>query len=75
VDRIEGRVKWFSNSKGYGFIIPDEKTGMTDDIFVHYSQLDGKGFKTLRDGERVEFKPEKTQKGYHAQEVVVLEEV
>ena len=46
-----GTVKWFNNKKGYGFITRDSG----DDIFVHYSQIVGEGFKTLQEGDRVEF--------------------
>ena len=48
---LEGTVKWFSDKKGYGFITREGE----DDIFVHYSTIQGEGFRTLREGEKVEF--------------------
>jgi len=47
-----GSVKWFSDSKGYGFIVGD---GVDKDIFVHYSAIQGDGFRTLQEGQKVEF--------------------
>ncbi len=55
----EGTVKWFNDSKGFGFITQDEG----GDIFVHHSAIDGQGFKSLSDGDRVEFDVFKGQKG------------
>ena len=51
MSRITGKVKWFNNAKGYGFI---EQPGSSD-IFVHYSAIQGDGFKTLEEGQTVEF--------------------
>ena len=62
-----GKVKWFNNAKGYGFITNEDIDG---DIFVHYSQIVGDGFKTLREGERVEFILRRGAKGFHAANVV-----
>lgn len=62
-----GSVKWFNNAKGYGFITNENIDG---DIFVHYSQIIGDGFKTLREGESVEFILRRGAKGYHAANVV-----
>jgi cold shock protein len=75
-DRIEGRVKWFNSTKGYGFIRPSEEAGLPNDtdVFVHYSAIEAKGYRTLKEGNRVEFAFGHTIKGYHAKEVVVLEE-
>lgn len=67
--RVTGTVKWFSDAKGYGFITP-ENGG--EDCFVHFSSLQGKGFKTLQEGARVEFEIEEGQKGPSAINVAVL---
>ena len=64
-----GTVKWFSDGKGYGFISRDAG----DDIFVHFSAIEGQGFRSLREGQRVEFSVEEGPKGLHASEVRVLE--
>ena len=58
----QGTVKWFNNSKGFGFILQD--TG--EDVFVHYSVIEGEGFRTLAEGEEVQFEMERGPKGYHA---------
>lgn len=64
---IEGTVKWFNDSKGYGFI--EQKNG--DDVFVHHSSINGSGFRSLREGDRVEFEIEEGQKGPSATNVSV----
>ncbi len=64
-----GVVKWFNNSKGFGFI--EREDG--DDVFVHYSDIDGTGFRTLNQGQRVEFLVTKGEKGPKAQEVKIVE--
>lgn len=61
-----GTVKWFNDSKGYGFI--QEVTG--GDVFVHFSAIAGEGFRTLAEGEEVEFELRETDKGVQAAEVV-----
>jgi len=61
----KGKVKWFSTSKGYGFIT--KETG--EDIFVHYSGINGDGFRSLREGDTVEFEVEDTDKGPQAANV------
>lgn len=61
----EGRVKWFSEKKGYGFIERDEG----GDVFVHFSGIAGEGFRTLTEGQRVEFDEEETPKGLQAKNV------
>jgi CspA family cold shock protein len=64
-----GTVKWFNDSKGYGFITPEEGT---KDVFVHHSGIAGEGFKSLAEGARVEYEPRQGQKGPEAANVVVL---
>jgi len=64
----EGIVKWFSNQKGYGFIEQDGEK----DVFVHHSAIDGSGFKTLAEGDRVTFDVEQDDKGPSARNVVKL---
>lgn len=61
-----GTVKWFSNEKGYGFIVPDEGG---NDLFVHFSSITMDGFKTLQDGQKVEYEPAEGKKGPEATNV------
>ena len=61
-----GRVKWFNESKGYGFITPDDG----EDLFVHYSEIQGNGFRTLYEGQEVTFEITQGQKGLQAANVV-----
>ena len=61
-----GRVKWFNDEKGYGFI----EYGDLDDIFVHYSVIQMDGFKTLTSGQKVQFKLTSTEKGLQAFDVL-----
>ena len=61
-----GKVKWFSESKGYGFIEPEEGGG---DIFVHYSSIMKDGYKTLNEGQVVSYNAEQGPKGLHAVDV------
>ena len=68
MEREQGTVKWFSDSKGFGFI--ERESG--DDLFVHFRGIRGEGHKTLRDGQQVEFDVVEGQKGLNAQDVVVL---
>jgi CspA family cold shock protein len=63
----EGTVKWFNATKGYGFIQPDDGS---KDCFVHHSAIQGGGFRTLAEGERVEFDIVQGQKGPAAEQVV-----
>ncbi len=64
----EGTVKWFSDKKGYGFI--EQEDG--PDVFVHHSGIDGAGFKSLQEGERVTFEVEQGPKGPAAVNVTVI---
>ena len=65
-----GRVKWFNNEKGYGFIEYKEN----EDIFVHYSAIEADGYKSLSEGQLVEFKLVETSKGYQALNVRLVKE-
>ena len=67
--RQTGTVKWFNDSKGFGFI---ERGGGEKDVFVHHSAIEMDGFKSLREGERVEFIVEQGQKGPSAAQVRAL---
>lgn len=69
-DRISGTVKWFSRVKGYGFISPDDGT---KDVFVHYSAIQGEGYRNLEEGQRVEFSIEDSPKGPQAANVLGLD--
>ena len=64
-----GIVKWFNNAKGYGFITPD---GDDKDVFVHFSQIAGEGYKSLNEGQRVEFEVRDGAKGPEATTVVAV---
>jgi len=61
----QGKVKWFNNTKGYGFI--EQEGG--DDVFVHFSAIDGEGYKTLNEGDPVEFEIVQGPKGLQAKNV------
>ncbi|SEP54379.1 cold-shock DNA-binding protein family [Amycolatopsis saalfeldensis] len=65
----QGSVKWFNGEKGFGFIAQD---GGGPDVFVHYSEIQGNGFKSLDEGQRVEFEIGQGQKGPQAQRVVAI---
>jgi len=65
MSRIQGTVKWFNDAKGFGFI---EREG-GDDVFVHFSAISGEGFKSLTEGEKVEFEVTQGQKGPQAENV------
>lgn len=67
--KMQGTVRWFSNSKGYGFIAPDNDGS---DIFVHHSSIIADGYRTLNEGDRVEFELEDAPKGPQAREVSKL---
>jgi CspA family cold shock protein len=64
-----GTVKWFNDAKGYGFITPEENG---KDLFVHYTQISGSGFKTLAEGTKVEFESREGTKGPEATNVTVV---
>lgn len=67
--REKGTVKWFNESKGYGFIQRDEG----EDIFVHYTGINGVGWRTLAEGQRVAFNVEEGEKGLQAKDVQVVD--
>lgn len=67
-NRIVGTVKWFNGSKGYGFIAREGG----DDVFVHFSAIQGNGFKNLEEGQKVEFEVERGPKGLQASNVSVV---
>ncbi len=65
--KTTGKVKWFNNTKGYGFI---EYDGSERDVFVHYSAIQGDGYRTLKEGQAVEFELKEGPRGPQAEEVV-----
>lgn len=67
-EREQGTVKWFNDSKGYGFITRDQG----EDVFVHFRQIRGGGFRSLAEGQRVEFMVTQGQKGLQAEDVTPL---
>jgi len=67
-ERKQGTVKWFDNAKGYGFIISPEG----DDVFVHYRVIDGEGYRSLTEGQNVEYVATQGEKGWQATEVAAL---
>ena len=67
-ERKQGTVKWFNTEKGYGFISREDG----DDVFVHYSNVEGDGFKNLEEGQKVEFEVGPGRKGDEAQNVRVI---
>ena len=67
-ERENGTVKWFNNSKGYGFIERDEG----GDVFVHYTGIRGEGYRSVDEGQRVEFTVVEGDKGLQAQDVIAL---
>lgn len=70
VEMLTGSVKWFNDKKGYGFITPDSGE---KDIFVHHSAIQGEGFKTLKEGDKVEYEVVQSPKGEQASKVVKLQ--
>ena len=67
-DRQVGTVKWFNDAKGFGFITPES----VEDVFVHFRSIQGNGFKSLKEGQKVTFKLVKGQKGMQADEVQAM---
>lgn len=67
-ERVNGTVKWFNNSKGFGFIARESG----DDVFVHFRAIRGEGYKSLQEGQNVEFELHNGDKGLQAQEVDVI---
>jgi len=67
-ERETGTVKWFDNAKGYGFIQRDQG----EDVFVHFRAIRGEGFRSLEDGQRVEFTVAQGQKGLQAEDVALV---
>ncbi len=67
-DTVNGTVKWFNESKGFGFI--EQESG--PDVFAHFSAIEGSGFKTLAEGQQVQFKITQGQKGPQAENIVAV---
>jgi CspA family cold shock protein len=67
--RTKGTVKWFNGDKGYGFITPEEG----EDLFVHYSEIQSGGFRSLNEGDKVEFVVTQGQKGKQASSVTLIQ--
>jgi len=65
---VKGKVKWFSNQKGYGFITPENGK----DVFVHHTAIQGEGYKSLEEGQEVEFEIKEGPKGEQAANVVKI---
>lgn len=72
----QGKVKWFNNAKGYGFIIADEDNSelANEDLFAHFSAIKMDGYRTLKAGQRVTFEAEPSGKGFHAVDIVAIDE-
>ncbi|GAB1257014.1 cold-shock protein [Aurantivibrio plasticivorans] len=68
-DRNRGTVKWFNNARGYGFITCGESSS---DVFVHYRNIRGDGFRSLNEGQEVEFALQEGEKGLQAEDVVCV---
>ncbi|CAL4321608.1 transcription antiterminator/RNA stability regulator CspE [Buchnera aphidicola] len=69
MSKIKGQVKWFNEAKGFGFITPEDGS---KDVFVHFSSIQGEGFKTLSEGQNVEFEIQEGQKGPSAINVFAI---
>ncbi|GAA3950380.1 cold shock domain-containing protein [Allohahella marinimesophila] len=72
----QGKVKWFNNAKGYGFIIADEDNSdlANEDLFAHFSAIKMEGYRTLKAGQRVLFQAQPSGKGFHAVDIVPIDE-
>lgn len=68
--REQGTVKWFNNARGYGFITQGKTN---EDIFVHYRNIRGEGYRSLNEGQKVEFELQSTDKGLHADDVSCID--
>lgn len=68
-ERVHGTVKWFNNAKGFGFITREEGD---DDVFVHFRSIQGEGYRTLNEGQAVEFNLVEGPKGLQAEDVLKL---
>ena len=68
-NRETGTVKWFDNAKGYGFI---SRASGQEDVFVHFRQIRGEGYRTLQEGQQVQFSVVQGQKGLQAEDVAVV---
>lgn len=68
-ERETGTVKWFSSEKGYGFVVRDQG----GDVFVHHTQIEGTGYRTLQEGQKVEYSVIQSEKGLQAQQVRAIE--
>ena len=66
-----GKVKWFNNAKGFGFIVPEEGG---EDIFAHYSTIQMEGYRSLKAGQEVTFEVQQGPKGLHAENIGIVEE-
>jgi len=67
---MEGTVKWFNDTKGFGFILPSDGG---QDVFVHYSDVEGEGRRTLHEGDRVEYETTQSEKGPKATNVKIIQ--
>jgi CspA family cold shock protein len=72
IAKVCGKVKWFNNAKGYGFIVAD---GGNEDIFAHYSSITMEGYKTLKAGQSVMFDTKEVENGIHAVNISAVEEM
>lgn len=63
---VTGTVKWFNDAKGFGFITPDDKSA---DVFAHFSQIKSEGFKSLKEGDKVQYEVKDSPKGKQATEI------